>query len=123
MFARAEVNRKLSTQSARYVEVIHTEGGCLGTMEPLGHADFYPNGGKDQPGKCKTESHSLAIDFLAESINSVRGFYGKKCTDISLKDCKGPMSLMGGIKDNIHTTGIFTLITNSNNSYARGRYF
>jgi hypothetical protein len=28
-----------------YVEIIHTNGGTLGFGEPIGQADFYPNGG------------------------------------------------------------------------------
>ena len=38
---------------AAMVDIIHTNGGpiidgCLALSEPLGHADFYPNGGKHQ---------------------------------------------------------------------------
>lgn len=36
---------------AAFVDVIHTDGGIFGFPNPLGHADFYPNGGKPpQPG-------------------------------------------------------------------------
>lgn len=35
---------------AKFVDVIHTNGGQKGTFDPCGHVDFYPNGGKTQPG-------------------------------------------------------------------------
>jgi len=44
----------INPTSAKFVDVIHTDGGGLvsyyGLLEPRGHADFYPNGGRDQPG-------------------------------------------------------------------------
>ena len=40
--------------SATFVDIIHTDGESLiypyGQMRPLGHMDFYPNGGDTQPG-------------------------------------------------------------------------
>jgi pancreatic triacylglycerol lipase len=35
---------RLATTDAYYVEVIHTNGWDLGIGDPIGHADFYPNG-------------------------------------------------------------------------------
>lgn len=47
---------RLSTSDANFVDVIHTDGGILGFPWPLGHADFYPNGGIPlQPGCAKQE--------------------------------------------------------------------
>ncbi|CAG2066036.1 unnamed protein product, partial [Timema podura] len=41
----------LSSDDASFVEIIHTCAGLLGWADPLGHADFYPNGGTSpQPG-------------------------------------------------------------------------
>lgn len=61
---------RLDKTDADYVQVIHTDGDTFGLMEPIGHgkristyggsiaynfiirffsADFYPNGGKQQP--------------------------------------------------------------------------
>lgn len=42
---------RLSKGDADFVDVIHTCGGALGLLDPVGDADFYPNGGTPmQPG-------------------------------------------------------------------------
>lgn len=40
----------LERRNADFVDIIHTDGVGHGMMRPIGHVDFYPNGGKDQPG-------------------------------------------------------------------------
>ncbi|XP_075556659.1 pancreatic triacylglycerol lipase-like [Dermacentor variabilis] len=52
-------NVSLSRADADFVDVIHTNAGPVsklkfGIAEPLGHVDFYPNGGSKQP-KCADE--------------------------------------------------------------------
>lgn len=41
---------RLSPDDADLVDVIHTSAGSLGIQNTVGHVDFYPNGGKAQPG-------------------------------------------------------------------------
>ncbi|KAJ8972320.1 hypothetical protein NQ317_008577 [Molorchus minor] len=50
LFSLADTNSRLDPTDAKYVHVIHTCGGMLGFMAPIGHADYYPNGGSSQPG-------------------------------------------------------------------------
>lgn len=41
---------RLAHTDAKYVQIIHTNGGILGIHHAIGHADFYPNYGSYQPG-------------------------------------------------------------------------
>ncbi|XP_053549742.1 lipase member H-like [Bombina bombina] len=41
---------RLHHTDAQFVDVIHSDIDALGYRESLGHIDFYPNGGIDQPG-------------------------------------------------------------------------
>ncbi|GBM93381.1 hypothetical protein AVEN_144858-1, partial [Araneus ventricosus] len=57
LFSNASPRTKLDRTDALFVDVIHTDGGGIGMVEPIGHVDFYPNGGQIQAG-C-TASNSL----------------------------------------------------------------
>ncbi|XP_055545187.1 lipase member H-like isoform X2 [Wyeomyia smithii] len=50
LFSLNDVENRVDIDDAALVQVIHTNGGFLGFMDPLGMADFYPNGGSTQPG-------------------------------------------------------------------------
>ncbi|XP_046636860.1 pancreatic lipase-related protein 2-like isoform X1 [Daphnia pulicaria] len=58
---------RLDPSDAQFVDVIHTDGGTLGAglMEPLGHLDFYPNGGMRQPGCNPSNWPSILADPTA----------------------------------------------------------
>ncbi|NXH19320.1 LIPHA Lipase, partial [Bucco capensis] len=49
-FTREPPERRLDRTDAQFVDVIHSDTDALGFRKPLGTIDFYPNGGKDQPG-------------------------------------------------------------------------
>lgn len=49
---RESVGNRLDSGDAQYVQAIHTST-VLGTYTSAGHADFYPNGGRQQKG-CST---------------------------------------------------------------------
>lgn len=60
-FREADTSVHLHKSDAPFVDVIHTNGKLLtslglGVPEAIGHVDFYPNGGKTQPGCVRTES-------------------------------------------------------------------
>ncbi|XP_066597163.1 hepatic triacylglycerol lipase-like isoform X2 [Prorops nasuta] len=129
----------LTSADASFVDVIHTDGGILGFPSPLGHADFYPNGGRPlQPG-CNFESiirmgitrlinqyivcgHNRAWKFYAESVRNPIGFPGSRCpkwrSDIRANCRWSPDALMGFAVDP-RTRGMFYLRTNANPPYAR----
>lgn len=74
---------RLSVDDADLVDVVHTNAGTLGEQSAVGHIDFYPNGGKKQPG-CENEfigscSHERAVLLFVESINSPHAFQAWRC--------------------------------------------
>ena len=56
----------LSKNDADFVEVVHTNGGTnhstIAIFDPIGHVDFYANGGQHQPG-CQNGNH-FKFEFL-----------------------------------------------------------
>lgn len=97
------IDKRLSPSDAKLVDVIHTDGldvPYFGTLIPLGHIDFYPNFGWNQPskegnkvkptifadssmqkiatpspmGSNMSESHGRAIEFFLWSINNRGAF-------------------------------------------------
>lgn len=69
---------------ADYTEVIHSNAGGSGYLKPIGDVDFYPNGGSVQVG-CGIDpltvcSHQRSVEYFVESINSPKGFLGRRCS-------------------------------------------
>lgn len=62
-FSLNDTDTRLDLTDGDFVDVIHTNGGTLlgdelGFLPPMGHIDFYPNGGQFQPG-CTANSIEL----------------------------------------------------------------
>lgn len=116
---------------AKYVEVIHTSAGIIGFSRAIGTADFYPNGGKRNPG-CESDpsgscDHPFAVYFYAESINSGKGFWGRECTNdtVTAEGCaefKTGQKVLGGEPVTpISTRSVYWLKTNLEEPWARGQ--
>ncbi|KAF4517965.1 hypothetical protein B566_EDAN005332 [Ephemera danica] len=66
---------RLDPGDAPFVDLIHTDGGNFGLDISIGHADFYPNGGKaTQPG-CGLFEMPASLNFLGRVFCSHRRSY------------------------------------------------
>lgn len=125
----------VSDKDAAYVDVIHTSGGDmivvgqLGIEKPVGHVDFYPNGGKMQPG-CKPLDiacdHLRAPAFFLESIRNKQClFQSTQCQGgyraFEKGQCQkgGQSGLMGYFSNTAVGRGIQTLVTNAKPNYCQ----
>lgn len=77
-------NGRISTKDANYVEIIHTCGGKLGILRPLGHADFYPNGGGPRQPGCDVDlvgscAHSRSYEYYTESLKDPDAWFAIMC--------------------------------------------
>lgn len=120
-------DERLDTEDAVYTEGIRTNIGNSGFPDPFCHADFYPNGGDNQPG-CGIDmtgscSHSRAHALFAETIIS-SDFVAVRCNtfdDARNQRCTGAREAsMGGEPGNIGLRGIFHLRTNGQTPFAMG---
>ncbi|KAL3868055.1 hypothetical protein ACJMK2_040893, partial [Sinanodonta woodiana] len=140
---------RLDPTDATFVDVIHTDGKSIvllgfGMIQPVGHVDFYPNGGLSQPG-CSTVNllgqynyvacnHLRAIEYFTESINSACPYQAYKCQSYADFERGACMPCFGGgcgymgfyanrAKPPSDTTNvIYFLNTGSSNPFCRYHY-
>ncbi|XP_053984240.1 pancreatic lipase-related protein 2-like [Hylaeus volcanicus] len=124
-FETAKEGSSLTRNDAKYVMIIHTS--LIGYKNANGYSDFYPNGGTWQPG-CLADiacSHLRSFYYFAESINTKKGFWSKKCSyelEFRLGLCNSNANaLMGGAEPDFSVEGIYYLKTASEAPYALGR--
>jgi hypothetical protein len=68
LFESQDPRARLDSSDAMFVDVIHSNGenlilGGLGSWQPMGHVDFYPNGGRMQKG-CSNLFVGAVTDIL-----------------------------------------------------------
>ncbi|XP_038073630.1 pancreatic lipase-related protein 2-like [Patiria miniata] len=138
---------RLDPTDAIFVDNIHSDGETLlelgmGLQQPLGDVDFYPNGGKEQPGCPKTVSdklddteselkcsHFRAVYYFTESIQTTQcqfasypcsswdEFLNGQCSDCGALGCPS----MGYRADSTLARGKFYLQTASQEPYCQDK--
>ncbi|XP_055598824.1 inactive pancreatic lipase-related protein 1 isoform X2 [Uranotaenia lowii] len=128
-FTDNQPDKILDPSDARFVDVIHTCAGMLGQEQNLGHADFFPNGGRaNQPGCSGMNdftgacSHGRAYEYFAESVNYQKGFMSYQCGDMNeyrSEQCRAAPQPMGDATT-VDARGTYYLETNPEPNYGRG---
>ncbi|XP_066562594.1 phospholipase A1 member A isoform X2 [Amia ocellicauda] len=91
MFKHARTFNRLDHTDALFVEAIHTDSDNFGISIPVGHVNFFLNGGNDQPG-CTRSSFSTMYDYLI--CDHMRAVY------VYISALNGSCPLMGFPCDN-----------------------
>jgi len=92
-YENTHIDVRLDPTDADLVDVWHTDGKTIlihgfGTIQRMGHIDFFPNGGFHQPGCGKLDidvvqyfacSHYRAVRYYIESINNACPYYAYPC--------------------------------------------
>ncbi|XP_057670439.1 lipase member H-like [Diorhabda carinulata] len=121
----------LNQQDADFVDVIHTCAGYLGVKQPIGHVDFYPNGGSPpQPGCTILKfieacSHGRSWILYANSIKMSQHYLGRKCktlNDVLESKCDGEHISMGEPTP-FHARGIYYVETTDQDPFIKKTNF
>lgn len=124
-FSYAKSNQRLDKTDANYVDVIHSNRLVQGVIEPLGHADFYLNGGgPTQPGCIMpTCCHLRAAEVYVQSIKTPKSFIGVRCKSwkhFMANACDKDDYAVLGYRSSTATRGQFYLRTTGSSPFGLG---
>ncbi|KAJ0172027.1 hypothetical protein K1T71_012000 [Dendrolimus kikuchii] len=120
----------LTSKDAKFVDIIHTDGGGYGAPTRTGHADFWPNGGQAKQPGCLSATVPLTIEdfcshwrswaFWAESVAGGE-FFARKCEDYDAflrGQCKEGQLVRMGLQATPDLRGNFYLRTAAKPQYS-----
>lgn len=124
-FSYAYSDQRLDKMDAAYVDIIHSNRLIQGVIEPLGHADFYINGGgPTQPGCVMPScSHLRAAQVYTESVLTPKAFIGVRCPDwkhFETSTCKSTEFAVLGYGSSTTTRGLYYLRTSASSPFGLG---
>ncbi|XP_017852034.1 endothelial lipase [Drosophila busckii] len=133
-FLTKDINARLDASDADFVDVIHSDVFISGLLQPIGHVDFYPNQGVNQPNcgpidELTTHNcyHQRSVEYYAESISTKTGFWGFHCSnlyDFTTNVCQPNSNVAElGYNVSIEARGSFFLKTAEKSPYARGKIY
>lgn len=122
---------RLDISDADRVDVVHTNIDGFGIAEPLGHIDFYVNGGEFQPSDipyipCLVLcSHVRAILYWWQAIEHPKKFIGVECDSVQearFAKCYNNTKVNYlGLAADFRKPGIYYLQTHNEFPYFRGK--
>ncbi|CRK86233.1 CLUMA_CG000039, isoform A [Clunio marinus] len=127
-FREGEVLQGLGRGDAEFVDIIHSNSGALGKTDPIGDADFYPNGIVSVMPGCVSFlcSHSRAWKYYAESVykGNEMNFIAKKCGSLYSYETNACIrkEIPMGFSCPSTAKGNFFLKTNSHSPFGRGKF-
>ncbi|KAM8855531.1 phospholipase A1 member A isoform 1-T1 [Spinachia spinachia] len=90
MFKGADTYDRLDSSDAQFVDAIHTDSDYFGISIPVGHVDFYLNGGQDQTGCARSRftsmygyvicDHMRALHVYMSALNGSCPLLGVPCS-------------------------------------------
>ncbi|KAK0134903.1 Phospholipase A1 member A [Merluccius polli] len=111
MFKKTDLFNRLDPSDALFVDVIHTDSDFFGISIPIGHVDFFLNGGRDQVGCTRPRlslsygyvicDHMRALYVYISSLNGSCPLTGVPCPSYEdflqgrCLSCQGPCPTIG----------------------------